>query len=284
MDTSGNVSQESIRAIASSPDVILTKNISSYSPEVSFWPDTLASTVIISNELQLLQTAPNATVNIGYYYFNNLLDLGDIFTARVSSFLQGYGLELGVYLTHSSWDPMANRVALNDVAEADARYYLEVRLTKDNFFISSWIDMASINPISQGIVSWSPWMKIFCGDVTTRFIEFRIVLERQNLQRLNITPVVKSGKVEVDIPFTQRLFIDEVVVGSRRITFDPQFWETPSLSIIAQGLAQGDYYEISNKSLTGFDISFFDLNGLPVTRTMDCQAIGSGKRYISVLG
>jgi len=283
LDTSGNQSIEDIRLIASSPDVILDKNIFSYSPEAVFWPDTKADVVVISNEIQLLQTAANSTVRIGYYYFNNLLDLGEIFTARVSSFLQGYGLELGVFLTHSSWDPMANRIAMNDVPDADAKYYLQVRLTKDNFFIASWVDMASINPIAQGAVKWSPWMRIYVGDVTTRFIEFRIVLERK-IDRANVTPVVKSGRVDVDIPFTQRLFIDEVVVGSRRIVFDPQFWEIPSISIIAQGLQQGDYYEITNKDLTGFDISFKDLNGLPVTRTMDCQAIGSGKRFTTVLG
>jgi len=283
MDTSGNVSAESIRAIASSPDVILTKNISSYSPESLGWPDTKKDVVVISNEIQLLQTAPNATVNIGYYYFNNLLDLGEIYTARVSSFLQGYGLELGVYLTHASWDPMSNRAAMNDVAEDEAKYYLEVRLTNQTFFISFWADMASINPIAQGAVQWSPWQKIFVGDVTTRLIEFRIVLER-NSTRLNITPVVKSGKVDVEIPFTQRTFTDEIVPGTRNFVFNPQFWEVPSLSIIAQDLQTGDYYTVTNKDGIGFDLNFFDLNGIPVTRTADIQALGTGRRYIQVLG
>jgi len=283
IDTSGNVSGEDIRAIASSPDVILTKNISTYSPEILLWPDTKADVVVISNEIQLLQTAPNATVSKGYYYFNNLLDLGDIFTARVSSFLVGYGLELGVFLTHASWNPMANRAAMNDVAEDEAKYYLEVRLTKDSIFIAAWPDLVTIDPIAQGIVKWSPWAKIYVGDVTTRLIEFRIVLER-NSERLNITPVVKSGKVDVEIPYTQRLIIDKVVNGTERIVFDPQFWETPSLTINAQDLQQGDYYTVTNKDGTGFDMNFFDLNGLPVQRTFDCQVLGSGKRTFQVLG
>jgi hypothetical protein len=178
---------------------------------------------------------------------------------------------------------MANRTAMNDVAEDEAKYYLEVRLTNQTFFIASWPSMDVINPIAQGTVIWSPWQKIFVGDVTTRLIEFRIVLER-NSTRLNITPVVKSGKVDVEIPFTQRTYNDEVVPGTRNFVFDPQFWETPSLSIIAQDLQQGDYYTVTNKDLTGFDLSFFDLNGNPVTRTADIQALGTGRRYIQVLG
>ncbi|MFI5391486.1 MAG: hypothetical protein ACHQYQ_09000, partial [Bacteriovoracales bacterium] len=283
IDTSGNLSAGDIRAVASSPDVILEKNINSYSPEVFFWPDTKADVVTVSNEIQLVQTAPNATVKVGYYYFNNLLDLGDIFTCRISSYLVGYGLELGVFLTHASWDPMANRTAMNDVAEDEAKYYLEVRLTNQTFFIALWPDMASINPIAQGTVTWSNWQKIFVGDCTTRLIEFRIVLER-NSERLNITPVVKSGKVDVALPYTQRTYSDILIPGTERINFNPQFWENPSLTIIAQDLAQGDYYTVTNKSPTGFDLSFFDLNGLPVNRTADIQALGTAKRYISVLG
>jgi len=282
MDTSGNVSAKEIRAIASSPDIILTEDIFTYSPEVSLWPDTLASTIIVSNELQLLRTSPNATVNIGYYYFNNLLDLGEIYTCRISSFLQGYGLELNVFLSDPSWDPMANRATMNDVKEDEAKYYLEVRLTNQTFFISSWVDMASIDPIAQGAVVWSSWSRLYVGEITSRLIEFRIVLERLS-DRLNITPVVTSGKVSAAIPYTQRTFHDEIVTGTRRFNYTPQFYDLPAITINAQDLRQGDYFTLTNKTTTGFDLSFFDSTDTPVTRTADGQILGIGRRFTQIL-
>jgi Putative phage tail protein len=282
-DTSGNVSTTDIRALASAPDVIYQSPVDSIVPESVFWPDTKDNVVVVSNELQLFQQSPNNTVERGYYYFNDTLDVGEVFTMHIASYITGYGLKLGVFMNHPTWDPLANLVAMNNVKENEAQFYLQYRMSPTSFFMSAWPTLDVIDPIAQGVVRWTDWKTIFTGDATGRIFQFRILLLRTP-DLTDITPVVKSGRFDITIELATRSFEDLVIIGTRRIVFDPQFWATPSLTITAQDLLQGDYYKVRNKSGTGFDLDFFDLNGTPVTRTADVSAYGKGRRFTRMLG
>ena len=282
-DTSGNVSLTDVRALASAPDIIYLSTVDSVVPEATFWPDTKDNVVVIANELQLFQQTPNHTVERGYYYFKDTIDVGDVYTMHITSFITGYGLKLGVYMNHPTWDPLANLAVMNPVKENEAQFYLQYRMSPASFFIAAWPTMDVIDPIAQGLVNWTDWKTIFTGDATGRIFQFRILLLR-DANITDVTPVVKSGRFDMSIELTTRAFQDLAINGTRRITFDPQFWELPSLTITAQDLAQGDYYTIRNKAPTGFDLDFFDLNGNPVNRTADISAYGKGRRFIRILG
>jgi hypothetical protein len=54
----------------------------------------------------------------------------------------------------------------------------------------------------------------------------------------------------------------------------------PALGIAAQNLQQGDFYEITTKTPSGFTIRFKDLNGNVVNRTFDFTAAGYGSLAI----
>ena len=60
------------------------------------------------------------------------------------------------------------------------------------------------------------------------------------------------------------------------LTFSPAFKAVKGLGIAAQNLAQGDYYQITSKSSTGFTITFYNSGGSVVDRTFDYQALGYG--------
>jgi hypothetical protein len=52
------------------------------------------------------------------------------------------------------------------------------------------------------------------------------------------------------------------------------FISTPAIGVSAQGLATGDFYEITSKSTNGFDITFKNSGGTAISKTFDYIAKG----------
>ncbi|QQM32202.1 hypothetical protein JET14_08720 [Martelella lutilitoris] len=122
---------------------------------------------------------------------------------------------------------------------------------------------------------WSDWREAATGDVATRAYQMRLALSSVDD---NITPIVARAELTVDMP--DRILSGNnlaVPTGGRRIGFDPPYFGLTGLSVSAQGLRFGDFYEIANKDESGFDIVFKDQSGTPVERTFDYVAAGYGK-------
>ena len=87
-------------------------------------------------------------------------------------------------------------------------------------------------------------------------------------------------QVTVDMP-DRIAYQDDVVSGTsgsgKDITFTPAFKQLDNLAITAQNMASGDFYVITNKSATGFNIIFRDSSSNPVSRTFDVAAKGFGE-------
>ena len=64
--------------------------------------------------------------------------------------------------------------------------------------------------------------------------------------------------------------------SAKVITFANAFHATPSLTVIGQNMATGDYFTISSKSRTGYTINFYNSSASGVDRTFDWQAVGYG--------
>jgi hypothetical protein len=63
-------------------------------------------------------------------------------------------------------------------------------------------------------------------------------------------------------------------VSGTTITFSPVFKTTPAIGISAQGLATGDFYEITSKSETSFNIVFKNSSNSAISKTFDYLAKG----------
>ena len=61
------------------------------------------------------------------------------------------------------------------------------------------------------------------------------------------------------------------------MTFDSAFKLVPAIGISAQNLATGDFYTITNKTVSGFTIEFFNSSGSTINRTFDFIAEGVGQ-------
>ena len=65
--------------------------------------------------------------------------------------------------------------------------------------------------------------------------------------------------------------------GAKVITFPFAFRTLTGLGIAAQNMRSGEFYDITNKSATGFTIQFFDSSNSNVNRTFDYNATGIGR-------
>ena len=63
--------------------------------------------------------------------------------------------------------------------------------------------------------------------------------------------------------------------GTKSVTFPSPFKTTGfAVGVTGQGMATGDYFTISNKSITGFDVSFFNSSNTGISKTFDYIAKG----------
>ena len=80
------------------------------------------------------------------------------------------------------------------------------------------------------------------------------------------------------------------VSGISNITFGKAFFtgltgtdvaanaQLPSIGIVAQNMASGDYYNVTSVSDTGFTVAFKDSNNSAVNRSFYWTAVGYGRR------
>lgn len=197
----------------------------------------------------------------GFYYFANSVDLGDVYTSRLTATLKTTRLD---YV--NTFD---DATGLFDAREGD--FDGDVNAF-DNTDVELQVRHTNDDP--AGTPTWSSWSNFVVGDYTNRAFEFRLRMTTADTQA---TPVVQEVSVSVDMQ-------DRVVSGediasgaaSKVVTFSPAFKETPAIGISAT-LATGDYYEITSKSASGFTITFKDSGGTAVDRTFDYVAKGYGR-------
>lgn len=196
----------------------------------------------------------------GYYYFANSLDLGDVYTSRITASLVAFGENFSAdFFDGADFFSPADffRIQPNDWAVS-----LQYRTTNSD-------------PISSP-ADFSPWADFIVGDVTARAIQFRVKLTATDF---GVSPVVMGLSVLVDMP--DRILSDnDLTVGviGLRVDFLPPYRGFTGVGISEQGLQTGDYPTITSKDETGFNIQFFDHTNAAVVRTFDYVAVGYGRK------
>jgi hypothetical protein len=193
----------------------------------------------------------------GYYYFADVVDLDDVYTSRLTAQIDAHG----------QWS-------------SDDFFALGDFFGRADFFGdigSKWNVGVEVSTTEEDPVlapAWSDWAALVTGDVSARAYRFRARLESQ---QPDITPIVDAITVTVDMP-DRVIAGNDIVVpsGGVGVSFSPAFKHLQGVSIAAQGLATGDYYLITAKSETGFNIAFKNAAGADISRTFDYVAKGYG--------
>jgi len=198
-------------------------------------------------------TINDNVVSSGTYEFANLIDLGSIQTARLTGNITQTATDRDRLFDNilGLFDDQASNFDGDDSANASS--HLEIAVSNDN-------------------VTYTSFRNFNVGDYSGRYFKFRLFMESLNN---SATPIVSQLSVTADMP--QRLISENDVVsgaGTKSITFSPVFISTPAIGVSAQGLATGDFYEITSKSTNGFDITFKNSGGTAISKTFDYIAKG----------
>lgn len=200
----------------------------------------------------------------GTYDFDNSVDLGAVYTSRVTAVVA-----LGRIDVVNSFDAALGLFdARSGLFDGDANNFGDVNV---ELYVSTTED----NP--AGTPTWSDYRKFVVGDYKARAFRFRAILTTTNA---NVTPQLTTLEVTVDMP-ERTIAGDDIVsgtdAGGKVVTYTRAFKVSPAVSISAQNLVSGDYYEIVSKSAGGFTIRFKDSGGTVVNRTFDYVARGYGE-------
>jgi hypothetical protein len=208
---------------------------------------------------------------LGTYEFLNTLDLGASFALDLSRFFVTAGFFPN--------DLVDSRTALVDdwsdwdggiIDQVNARLYL--RRTPDN---------------PSGTPTWSSWQEFVNGTFLGRGFQFKAELISNNtaqnilidqlgyeatFQRRTEQSVgaVSSGAGTYSVAFDKAFFTGTTGLGGTNAYL-------PSIGIVAQNLATGDYYNVTNVTSSGFDVTFRNSAGTAVSRNFLWTAVGFGK-------
>ena len=131
---------------------------------------------------------------------------------------------------------------------------------------------------SQDASTYTSYQDFKAGDYVARAVKFRLKLTSTNTQE---SPQVSQLALKLSLP--TRIEKGSNVssgtdVAGKTITFGSEYYQTPSLTVIGQDMATGDYFVINSKSTSAFNVEFFNSSGSTVDRTFDYQAIGIGQK------
>lgn len=196
----------------------------------------------------------------GWYYADEIVDMGHVYTARLTSEILAFGYD--ILGTMASWLTLSSIDRLADVDPGQWGLALEVS--------------QSSTPQPAAPTDWTSWTPLTIGEHTARAFRFRLHLRSFSPA---VTPSVSQMRIIVDMPDRVAGGNDLLCpTGGVRVSFEPAFMARPSLAVDAQGLAVGDRKLVTNIDDTGFDLCFFDSTGNGVQRTFDYLAKGYGRR------
>ncbi|MHB8109751.1 MAG: TipJ family phage tail tip protein [Syntrophorhabdaceae bacterium] len=192
----------------------------------------------------------------GTYTLNDTIDLGAVYTSRLTASITATGDDL----LSDLYDQPSLYGMPNMYGAPDGSYSanLEVRITQDD---------------TTGSPTWSAWMPFYVGDYTARGFQFRIALKGTLPAN---TPIVEAVYISIDMPDRILRFSAAVGTSGATVSFSPAFKITPEIGLSVSDGDEGDIMTISSKSASGFDIAFTNA-GSGVARNISGIAAGYGE-------
>jgi hypothetical protein len=275
VDKLGNFSSNATAIISNVTSALNFNAVATQSEHPSF-AGTLTNTVITDNAIELdsSELFDSASGNFddettrffdsgvanadfqssGNYEFANVIDIGAKHTARITASLTQTSDNPDDLFDNRSGDFDDASSNFDGDTPANCNAHIEIATSDDN-------------------TTYTDFRTFVIGEYTARYFKFRVVLiSRDNAS----TPVVSEVTVTVDMQ--DRIFSGNDIVsgtGTKSITFTNPFKSgNYAVGITGQGMATGDYFTVSNKTINGFDVAFFNSSDTGVSKTFDFIAKG----------
>ena len=184
----------------------------------------------------------------GFYNFDSVVDLTAKQTSRVS---------FNITQTRRQYD------TVKPASQGTTDCELQIATTDD--------DPAS------GSATFSAFSRVVAGDYSARGFKFRL---KMNTIDIDDTPVVSALQVNLSLEKrteSQGNLASGTAGSGKVITFPQQFGSIDGITIMGQNMNSGEFYQITNKTTSGFTITFKESSGNVVDRTFDYVAQGHGR-------
>jgi hypothetical protein len=275
VDKLGNFSSNATAIISNVTSALNFNAVATQSEHPSF-AGTLTNTVITDNAIELdsSELFDSASGNFddettrffdsgvanadfqssGNYEFANVIDIGAKHTARITASLTQTSDNPDDLFDNRSGDFDDASSNFDGDTPANCNAHIEIATSDDN-------------------TTYTDFRTFVIGEYEARFFKFRVVLISRDGAS---TPVVSAVTVTVDMQ--DRIFSGNDIVsgtGTKSITFTNPFKSASyAVGITGQGMATGDYFTVSNKTINGFDVAFFNSSNSGVSKTFDFIAKG----------
>lgn len=217
----------------------------------------------------------------GTYFFKSVLDLGAKFNVLFKRRLRTNGIYPANTIDDRTelldrWSDFDGDVPddtsaqiyfrSSDQAPADADALTE---DSDNLLLEDGNKIEMESDINFG-----EWVPMESGRFAGRQFQFKCELSSAHVDE---TPVVDQLGYSLQMEKrTESATTQASGAGAKVITFTNAFYQTPSISISADNLASGDYYEITSATRSGFTVTFKNSSNAAVDRNFSFQATGFG--------
>lgn len=247
---------ESLNAttVSTTAEEIIALNVVETLSEAPSFSGSKTNCEIDAGVLQLT----DASLMEGVYEFSSNIDLGEVYTCRVTPVIEANGENPSNTL--NSWSSLASVSSLAGSDPGNWRVQLQIRTTNDD---------------PGGTPIWTDWQDFLVGDYGFRAAQFRLVL--LSLDGFT-TPNVVELSVEIDMPDRLEGAEDvSVGTGGLSVSYSPAFKAKPVIAITPKNFQTGDYFTVTGDDRTGFTINIYDATDTPVARTIDWIAKGYGR-------
>ena len=222
------------------------------------------------NSLKLTDPATNAT---GEYAFNEVLDLGGVFSLDLKRHIQTESFYSGSLFN--------SRTALIDTwTDFDGG---QATATNCEMLVAVTQD----NP-SSGSPTFTAFQTFVNGTYKGRGFKFKVILSTDDPAQN-----IKVSELGYTATFQRRTEQSATAIASgsgvKNITFSSPFFtgtsallgansNLPSIGITAtDNITSGDYFQVTNISSTGFSVHFKDSTNASINRNFNFSAVGFGK-------
>ena len=293
-DDQGNFSTGETSIILDLPDLIDSQQILEDKEHTGGFLGDKTNVRVVGGGLELTDPSVNLT---GTYDFEDILDLGAVFSLNLKRLVQAIGFTVGasntidaLIPTGTLWDDYAQNGNFDGPEINDVSASMTVRSTLSAPSGSSYANSDFTN---------KPFNTFANGTFKGRGFQFRLNLKSESIahnisiQQLSFLAAFESrtersyvsGSTTSTAPLTSSSSSSglNVVFGSPFFTGATGLGGVnaylPSIGITIIGAEAGDYFVLSNVSGTGFNIKILDSSNNPVNpaKEFTFQAVGYGK-------
>lgn len=216
----------------------------------------------------------------GEYIFSQVVDAGHVYDVSLTRRLRVEPYNIATVFDDNvaeidTWGDFDGA----DVTDANAALY--VRSTDQNpnpvNFDSFAGNIDTWSEVDYGFAIWDEWRICTNNLLRGRGFQFKAVLtSEQANQNLVVIDLGVTAKLRQRIERAASPIISGT--STYTVNFVDEFYSAPSVAVTPLQTSTGDYHTITTPTASGFQVSFFDSLGNPVSRVFDYTAVGYGRR------